>query len=585
MDEEKNVASEPERINSANIKRLVVNLGKRSHRRNDGPVTNGEVYEILLKSGFMYTEEDAEEVRKGLAARNIGVTDEGPVVFPGDLPERDAGDGSVSEAEIKRLAENLSRRARRGNRDIRDSEIHEVLNGKEYTSDDVERILALLEKRGVRVVYGVPDEKPAHSSSDKKRQRKSETKQAKQQRQPRRETDFDDFGDDDDLFGDDFDDFDDFDDLDDDLSGKRLKLGLGTVNVEAAIKELSEKGTAAGKLSSKEISDVIGDSYSISQLSDICDALESLGIEITGYDELAQDAIGSEPFSVKEIEKTLVGEGVTVDDPVRLYLKDIGSIPLLESDRELYLAERMADGDNDAKKQLIEANLRLVVSIAKRYVGKGMFFLDLIQEGNLGLMKAVDKFDYRKGYKLSTYATWWIRQAITRAIADQARTIRIPVHMVETLHRLARAQRQLLQEYGREPTEEELAKEMNLSVAKIREIMKVSQDPISLEMPVGEEEDTHLGDFIEDENTLSPDTAAAQKMLSEQMDEILSTLSDRDRAVIEMRYGLKNGKQRTLEEVGQEFGITRERIRQIEAKALRRLRRQADQKKLKDYLD
>ena len=583
MDDESRFAG-LENIDTANIKRLVVNLGKRSHRRDDGPVTNGEVYEVLLKSGFMYTEEDAEEVRKGLAARGIEVTDEGEAIFPGDLPE-DENDGQGPSAEdIKRFAENLSRRARRGNRDIRDSEITEMLGGTEYTSEDVEKILALLEKRGIKVVYGAPDPKPDSS----KRQRRGEKKSQKSGRSSRKDGEFDDFDgdilDDDDDY-DDYDD-DDYDDFDDDLSGKRHpKLGLITLNVEAAIKELSERGSLTGKLSSKEISDVIGDNYSISQLSDICDALENSGIEITGYDELAQEAIDNEPFSVKEIEKTLAGEGVTVDDPVRLYLKDIGSIPLLESDRELYLAERMADGDNEAKKQLIEANLRLVVSIAKRYVGKGMFFLDLIQEGNLGLMKAVDKFDYRKGYKLSTYATWWIRQAITRAIADQARTIRIPVHMVETLHRLARAQRQLLQEYGRDPTEEELAKEMNLSVSKIREIMKVSQDPISLEMPVGEEEDTHLGDFIEDENTLAPDTAASQKMLSEQMDDILSTLSDRDRAVIEMRYGLKNGKQRTLEEVGQEFGITRERIRQIEAKALRRLRRQADQKKLKDYLD
>ena len=580
--EDENRFSGLENIDAANIKRLVVNLGKRSHRRGDGPVTNGEVYEVLLKSGFMYTEEDAEEVRKGLAARGIGVTEEGEAIFPGDLPENENDGMGPSAEDIKRYAENLSRRARRGNRDIRDSEITEMLGGTEYTSDDVEKILALLEKRGIKVVYGAPDPRPETS----KHQRKSEKKTTKPSRSSRGDGEFDDF--DDDMLDDDYDDDDygDYDDYDDDLSGKRRpKLELISLNVEAAIKELSERGSLTGKLSSKEISEVIGDSYNISQLSDICDALENSGIEITGYDELAQEAIDNEPFSVKEIEKTLAGEGVTVDDPVRLYLKDIGSIPLLESDRELYLAERMAEGDNDAKKQLIEANLRLVVSIAKRYVGKGMFFLDLIQEGNLGLMKAVDKFDFRKGYKLSTYATWWIRQAITRAIADQARTIRIPVHMVETLHRLARAQRQLLQEYGRDPTEEELAKEMNLSVAKIREIMKVSQDPISLEMPVGEEEATHLGDFIEDENTLAPDTAASQKMLSEQMDDILSTLSDRDRAVIEMRYGLKNGKQRTLEEVGQEFGITRERIRQIEAKALRRLRRQADQKKLKDYLD
>ena len=280
-----------------------------------------------------------------------------------------------------------------------------------------------------------------------------------------------------------------------------------------------------------------------------------------------------------------VPEGVSIEDPVRMYLKEIGKVPLLTAEEEIDLAKRMEEGDEEARKRLAEANLRLVVSIAKRYVGRGMLFLDLIQEGNLGLIKAVEKFDYRKGYKFSTYATWWIRQAITRAIADQARTIRIPVHMVETINKLIRVSRQLLQELGREPTPEEIAVEMNMSVERVREILKISQEPVSLETPIGEEEDSHLGDFIQDDNVPVPADAAAFTMLKEQLEEVLGTLTEREQKVLRLRFGLDDGRARTLEEVGKEFNVTRERIRQIEAKALRKLRHPSRSRKLKDYLD
>ena len=280
-----------------------------------------------------------------------------------------------------------------------------------------------------------------------------------------------------------------------------------------------------------------------------------------------------------------VPEGVSIEDPVRMYLKEIGKVPLLSAEEEIELAQRMEEGDEDAKKRLAEANLRLVVSIAKRYVGRGMLFLDLIQEGNLGLIKAVEKFDYRKGYKFSTYATWWIRQAITRAIADQARTIRIPVHMVETINRLIRTSRQLLQELGREPLPEEIAKELDMPVDRVREILKISQEPVSLETPIGEEEDSHLGDFIQDDNVPVPAEAAAQTLLKEQLDEVLDTLTEREQKVLRVRFGMNDGRARTLEEVGREFDVTRERIRQIEAKALRKLRHPSRSRKLRDYLD
>ena len=280
-----------------------------------------------------------------------------------------------------------------------------------------------------------------------------------------------------------------------------------------------------------------------------------------------------------------VPEGVSIEDPVRMYLKEIGKVPLLSAEEEITLAKRMENGDESAKKRLAEANLRLVVSIAKRYVGRGMLFLDLIQEGNLGLIKAVEKFDYRKGYKFSTYATWWIRQAITRAIADQARTIRIPVHMVETINKLIRVSRQLLQELGREPSPEEIAEEMDMSVDRVREILKISQEPVSLETPIGEEEDSHLGDFIQDDNVPVPADAAAFTLLKEQLIEVLGTLTEREQKVLRLRFGLDDGRARTLEEVGKEFNVTRERIRQIEAKALRKLRHPSRSRKLKDYLD
>ena len=305
------------------------------------------------------------------------------------------------------------------------------------------------------------------------------------------------------------------------------------------------------------------------------DADEDIILDVD--DEPTEEELENIEFSVPD--------GVSIEDPVRMYLKEIGKVPLLSADEEVELAKKMETGDLDARKRLAEANLRLVVSIAKRYVGRGMLFLDLIQEGNLGLIKAVEKFDYRKGYKFSTYATWWIRQAITRAIAYQARTIRIPVHMVETINKLIRVQRQLLQELGREPYPEEIAKEMNLPVDRVREIQKISQEPVSLETPIGEEEDSHLGDFIQDDNVPVPAEAAAFTLLKEQLSEVLGTLTDRERKVLELRFGLDDGRARTLEEVGKEFNVTRERIRQIEAKALRKLRHPSRSRKLKDYLD
>ncbi|MCR5792315.1 MAG: RNA polymerase sigma factor RpoD [Lachnospiraceae bacterium] len=320
--------------------------------------------------------------------------------------------------------------------------------------------------------------------------------------------------------------------------------------------------------------------------------LETNGIDVLRItDEVTDEQIileaeedGEEEEDLKNIDLS-VPEGVSIEDPVRMYLKEIGKVPLLTAEEEIELAQRMEKGDEEAKKKLAEANLRLVVSIAKRYVGRGMLFLDLIQEGNLGLIKAVEKFDYQKGYKFSTYATWWIRQAITRAIADQARTIRIPVHMVETINKLIRVQRQLLQELGREPSIEEVAEEMNMPIERVREIQKISQEPVSLETPIGEEEDSHLGDFIQDDNVPVPAEAAAFTLLKEQLIEVLSTLTDREQKVLRLRFGLDDGRTRTLEEVGREFSVTRERIRQIEAKALRKLRHPSRSRKLKDYLE
>ena len=321
----------------------------------------------------------------------------------------------------------------------------------------------------------------------------------------------------------------------------------------------------------------------------ILDFLETNNIDvlrIMDEDDIDDDIILDDEDEV-EVEKIdlSVPDGVSIEDPVRMYLKEIGKVPLLSAEEEIELAKRMELGDQEAKKRLAEANLRLVVSIAKRYVGRGMLFLDLIQEGNLGLIKAVEKFDYRKGYKFSTYATWWIRQAITRAIADQARTIRIPVHMVETINKLIRVSRQLLQELGREPTPEEIAEEMDMPVDRVREILKISQEPVSLETPIGEEEDSHLGDFIQDDNVPVPADAAAFTLLKEQLEEVLGTLTEREQKVLTLRFGLEDGRARTLEEVGKEFNVTRERIRQIEAKALRKLRHPSRSRKLKDYLE
>ena len=320
----------------------------------------------------------------------------------------------------------------------------------------------------------------------------------------------------------------------------------------------------------------------------ILDYFEKQGVDVLNTneeDDGDDNFIDDDTEEVEIIDDADILEGVSLEDPVRMYLKEIGKVPLLSAEREIELAQRMEEGDEAAKKKLAEANLRLVVSIAKRYVGRGMLFLDLIQEGNLGLIKAVEKFDYRKGYKFSTYATWWIRQAITRAIADQARTIRIPVHMVETINKLIRVSRQLLQELGREPSPEEIAEEMDIPVERVREILKISQEPVSLETPIGEEEDSHLGDFIQDENVPVPADAAAFTLLKEQLDEVLGTLTEREQKVLRLRFGLDDSRARTLEEVGKEFNVTRERIRQIEAKALRKLRHPSRSRKLKDYLD
>lgn len=373
----------------------------------------------------------------------------------------------------------------------------------------------------------------------------------------------------------------------------------------AAVKGLMEKGKQVGKLEGNEILDVLSDfDLSTEQIEVVYASLKALGISVI-YDKPKNiiqldehgdkiDDLDEGTFSpnleenAEEVPVDLdlsIPEGIGIDDPVRVYLKEIGRVALLSAEEEIDLAKRMEQGEDYAKKRLAEANLRLVVSIAKRYVGRGMLFLDLIQEGNLGLIKAVEKFDYNKGFKFSTYATWWIRQAITRAIADQARTIRIPVHMVETINRLVRVQRQLVQELGRDPSPEELATHMDIPVEKVREIQKIAQEPVSLETPIGEEEDSHLGDFIEDQDAPAPAEAASFILLKEQLEKVLDTLTPREEKVLRLRFGIDDGRSRTLEEVGQEFGVTRERIRQIEAKALRKLRHPSRSKKLKDYLE
>ena len=374
---------------------------------------------------------------------------------------------------------------------------------------------------------------------------------------------------------------------------------------QSIIKDLTEKAGGKGKktLSYTDISNRLGDiDLDKDQMDEIYDALIGKGIEIVmenepddldlmeiddeDVDDPEVDAVIAENPEAKEIDlEATISKNIAVDDPVRMYLKEIGKVPLLTAQEEIDLAKRMEAGDEYAKQKLCEANLRLVVSIAKKYVGRGMLFLDLIQEGNLGLIKAVDKFDWTKGYKFSTYATWWIRQAITRSIADQARTIRIPVHMVETINKLIRVSRQLLQEEGREPPPDEIAEEMGISVEKVREILKIAQEPVSLETPIGEEEDSHLGDFIPDDDAPAPAEAAAFSMLKEQLVDVLGTLTEREQKVLKLRFGLEDGRARTLEEVGKKFDVTRERIRQIEAKALRKLRHPTRSKKLKDYLE
>ena len=355
--------------------------------------------------------------------------------------------------------------------------------------------------------------------------------------------------------------------------------------VDSVIKNLVNHSKSSGHISTEEILDAMGETdFDPDQIESIYDSMESMGVEIVdGLDDHSNDT--DQSSKSEETTTPLIGEASTTDDPVKVYLKEIGSVPLLSSEEEMELAKRTAEGDEKAKKRLSEANLRLVVSIAKRYLGRGMHFLDLIQEGNLGLIKAVEKFDYTRGFKFSTYATWWIRQAITRAIADQARTIRIPVHMVETMNKVKRVSGQLLHSNGQEPTPEEVAQELKIPVEKVREILKASQDPVSLETPIGEEDDSHLGDFIPDNDAPAPAEQASHTLLKEQLLEVLDTLTPREKKVLQMRFGIDNGRPRTLEEVGKVFDVTRERIRQIEAKALRKLRHPSRSKKLQDYLD
>ena len=357
---------------------------------------------------------------------------------------------------------------------------------------------------------------------------------------------------------------------------------MATQDKKQVLKELLESGKQKGRLTTKEISDALEElDYDVEQVDKLYDTFEAYNIEIVEDD--GGESIA--PASNEELESVLNTDGISIDDPVKVYLKEIGRVPLLSAEEEVELAIKMSQGDVAAKKRLSEANLRLVVSIAKRYVGRGMQFLDLIQEGNLGLIKAVEKFDHTKGFKFSTYATWWIRQAITRAIADQARTIRIPVHMVETINKVKKVNSQLLHENGHEPTNEQIAEKLEMPVEKVREIMRVAQEPVSLETPIGEEEDSHLGDFIPDEDAPAPSDVASHTMLKEQLAEVLSTLTPREEQVLRLRFGLEDGRSRTLEEVGKEFNVTRERIRQIEAKALRKLRHPSRSKKLKDFLE
>ncbi len=396
---------------------------------------------------------------------------------------------------------------------------------------------------------------------------------------------------------DELDEFDTTEDFSEELDEVDLKETVSEVTPEEFTKRLATLLEAAKKkknvLENSEILDYFKDmNLGPEQFESVLDYLDKNGVDVIQIQDIDTDDVSDDDIILTEEDEVemenidlSVPDGVSTEDPVRMYLKEIGKVPLLSAEEEVELAKRMEAGDTEAKKQLAEANLRLVVSIAKRYVGRGMLFLDLIQEGNLGLLKAVEKFDYRKGYKFSTYATWWIRQAITRAIADQARTIRIPVHMVETINKLVRVSRQLLQELGREPTPEEIAQEMDMPVERVREILKISQEPVSLETPIGEEEDSHLGDFIQDDNVPVPADAAVNTLLKEQLNEVLGTLTEREQKVLTLRFGLEDGRARTLEEVGKEFNVTRERIRQIEAKALRKLRHPNKSRKLRDYLE
>ena len=376
------------------------------------------------------------------------------------------------------------------------------------------------------------------------------------------------------------------------MEGEQIEITNTQENVQdpkAKIEDIVKKAKSKGKMTYGELATELND-VPPDQMDKVFDAFEEMGVDLLGdsFDDAEPDIDDLEEvedIKIEDITNLENFDGINIDDPVRMYLREIGRIPLLSYDQELELAERVLEGDEEAKQILAESNLRLVVSIAKKYVGRGMLFLDLIQEGNMGLIKAVEKFDYEKGYKFSTYATWWIRQAITRAIADQARTIRIPVHMVETINKLIRTSRHLLQKLGREPSPEEIAQELEMPVEKVMEIQKIAQDPVSLETPIGEEDDSHLGDFIQDDDSPAPQDSAAYTLLKEQLEEVMNTLTPREAKVLKLRFGLEDGKARTLEEVGKEFAVTRERIRQIEAKALRKLRHPSRSKKLKDYMN